>query len=292
MRSIWTRSTSASQLRGQRGGEADAGGFGGDLELIDEVFDDLAEIEARFLEDELAGFGLREQEQGADDLREPVDILQGVEHGLAVLIGGLGGEEGDFELAADAGDGSAEFVRDVGGELADLLEAGLEALDHAVEGEDEVVELVAGVAGGNAQAEVGAGDALRGLGDGEHGGEGAAGHEVAEQGTENQRAGDDAGEDPGVAVQDLDVVGVGGADGDVVRRDVAFRIHNAAANLDRLAFGSLAIFPEDLGLVGGDGFGDLLANVGGLIDADIVVGGGNGGVVGFGIGNRDCRSGR
>src|ERR1035441_7221990 len=152
----------------QLGGEAHAGGFGGDLELVDQVIDHFAEVEARFLEYDLARLGLGEQQQGAHDLAEAIDIGEGVEHGLAVLIGGLGGEESHLELAADGGDGGAQFVGDVGGELAHLLEAGFQALDHAVEGEDEVIELVGGAARGNAHAEIGAGDALRGLRHGEH----------------------------------------------------------------------------------------------------------------------------
>jgi len=53
------------------------------------------------LQNQLTRLGLREQQQGPHNLGEAVDILQGVEHGFAVLFGGLGGEQGHFELAAD-----------------------------------------------------------------------------------------------------------------------------------------------------------------------------------------------
>ncbi len=274
------------QSGGKIGGETDAGGFGGDLELLHQVIDYFTEIEARFLQHDLPALRLREQQQGAHDLGQAVDILQRVEHGLAILVGGLGGEERDFELAADGGDGRAQFVGNVGGELAHLLEAGLQALDHAVEGENQVVEFVAGIASGDAQAEVGAGDALRGLGDGEHGRERAARHEIAQQRAEQESARDHAGEDPGVRVQGLHVIRVGSADRDVIRRAVLLRIDDSAADLDGLAGGSPPVLPEDSGLGGGYRLQHFLADVGGLIDADVVVAGGNGGFVGDGIGNR------
>ena len=86
---------------------------------------------------------LRQQQQRAHDLREPVDILQRVEHRLAVLFRGLRGEERHFELAADRGDRRAQFVRHVGGELLICWNDDFQALDHAVESEDQVIELVA-----------------------------------------------------------------------------------------------------------------------------------------------------
>jgi len=49
-------------------------------------------------------------------------------------FGGLGGEQGHLELAADAGDGRTQLVRHIRGELFHLLEGRFQALDHAVEG--------------------------------------------------------------------------------------------------------------------------------------------------------------
>ena len=75
MRSIWTRSASSEAVRGQVGGKANAGRFGGDLVLLHQVPRDFAQVEARSLQDHLTGFGLREQQQRAHDLRQPVDIV-------------------------------------------------------------------------------------------------------------------------------------------------------------------------------------------------------------------------
>ena len=133
----------------------------GNLELLHQILQRLAQIQARFLQRQLARFRLREQQQRAHNLREPVDILQRVEHGLAVLLGGLGGEERHFKLAANGRDGRAQFVRNVGGELLDLLERRFQPLDHAVEREDQVIEFIARLPRRNAQAQVRARDALR-----------------------------------------------------------------------------------------------------------------------------------
>ena len=137
---------------------------------------------------------------------------------LAVLIRGHRGEQSDFELAADGGDGSAQLVRHVGRELAHLLEAGFQALDHSIEGEDQVIEFVAGIARGNTQAQVGAGNALRGLRYGEHRCQRAARHVVPQQRAEQQRARNHGGEDPRIGAQCLDVIRIGCADRDIVRR--------------------------------------------------------------------------
>ena len=73
-----------------------------------------------------------------------------------------------FELAANGRNRRAQLVRNIGRELPDLVEGILQALDHPVEGFDQIVQLVARAARGNAQAEIRTGDALRGLGDFQH----------------------------------------------------------------------------------------------------------------------------
>jgi len=178
-------------------------------------------------------------EQGAHDLAEAIDIGEGVEHGLAVLIGGLGGEESHLELAADGGDGSAQFVGDVGGELAHLLEAGFQALDHAVERENQVIQLVAGAA----HAEIGAGDALRRLRHSEHRGERPAGHVISQQRAKNQRAGDHAGDgrhagavravDGRVRFHDAGHTGGDRAGGERCAHELPDRLRAAAGELGR-----------------------------------------------------------
>ena len=80
----------------------------------------------------------------AHDLRQPLDILQRIEHRFAVLLDVLGGEQRHLELAPDGGDGRAQLVRDVGGKLADLIERAFQALDHAVKSFNQVVQFVAG----------------------------------------------------------------------------------------------------------------------------------------------------
>ena len=122
MRSIWMRSASTRQSGRQVGGEPHARRLGGNLELVHHVPHHGAQVQPGFLERQLAGFGLREQQQRAHDLGQPLDVLQRVEHGVAVLLRGLGGEQRHLQLAADGGDRRAQLVRNVGRELADLLE--------------------------------------------------------------------------------------------------------------------------------------------------------------------------
>jgi hypothetical protein len=86
--------------------------------------------------------GLGEQQQvvhqpaDAGDLA--LDVLLGASHvgGARILLGGQ-----DLELAADHGDRSAELVGGVGDEVALALELGREAVEHAVEGIGEHLDL-------------------------------------------------------------------------------------------------------------------------------------------------------
>ncbi len=184
-------------------GQAHAGALGGYLKLLGQIFQHQAEIDARSLQRQLAGLGLREQQQRAHDLRQAVDVLERVEHGFAILLGAARRHQCHLQLAADGGDGSAQLMRNVGGELLHLPEGGLQALDHAIEGEDQIVQLIAGVTRGNAQSEVRTGDALRRLRHIAHRSKRAAGHQPAHQPAEEGCAGEDADKKhKGVSAQD------------------------------------------------------------------------------------------
>jgi len=65
--------------------------FGGNLELVDDIAEDFGHVKTRLLENDLSGLSLGEEQQRADDLGKPVNVLESVEHRFAVLFGGLGG---------------------------------------------------------------------------------------------------------------------------------------------------------------------------------------------------------
>ena len=58
----------------------------------------------------------------------------------------LGREQRHFQLPANHGQGRAQLVRDIGGELPDLLERAVQAHHHVIEGFDQPVQFVASAA--------------------------------------------------------------------------------------------------------------------------------------------------
>jgi hypothetical protein len=75
----------------------------------------------------LARLGLREQQQRAHDLRQPLHVLQRIENRLAVLLGIVRSEQRYFKLPPDGGYRRAQLMRNIGGELPDLIERVLQA---------------------------------------------------------------------------------------------------------------------------------------------------------------------
>ena len=59
---------------------------------------------------------------GSGRFGEALDVLHGGFDSGAVFLDGLGGEEGDFELAADGGDGRTQLVGSVDGEAFDAFQ--------------------------------------------------------------------------------------------------------------------------------------------------------------------------
>ena len=99
-----------------------------------------------------------------------------------------GGEQRDFQLAANGGERRAQLVRHVGRKLADLLEGILSRVGHAVEAVDQIIQFVAGAAQRNLQGKIRAGDLLRRLRDLVHRLDRAARQRPAEQaGQRNNR---------------------------------------------------------------------------------------------------------
>src|SRR6185312_13059006 len=56
--------------------QIDLSAFRRNLELIDDVFNDLSQIQMLLLQNDLAGLGLRQQQECTDDLRQALDIVQ------------------------------------------------------------------------------------------------------------------------------------------------------------------------------------------------------------------------
>jgi hypothetical protein len=137
------------------------GALGGNLELIHHAVRDLHQIQLLLLQNHLPGFRLRQEQQGAHNLRKPLDIGKRIDNGVAILFDCLAVNKGHFQLAPHHGDGGAQFVRNVGRELAHLVEVDLDALDHLIERLDQPVDFVSGPAHGYSQAQVGTADALR-----------------------------------------------------------------------------------------------------------------------------------
>ena len=216
IRSIWTRSKSP----GQRARLVDEPqrhfpAFGWNLELIDNVSDHFDQIERLLLQDHLTRFGLRKEQQSADDLGEAFDIGERVHDGVAVLIHGLSGEQGDFQLAPHDGNGGSQLVRNIGRKLPHLIEIDLDALDHLIERLDQAVEFVAGAAYRNAEAQVRTADALSGFRDFKNRGQSASGEDPANHDTGQNDQRQEYQTLQCEAVEDASRVGERGADGDI-----------------------------------------------------------------------------
>ncbi len=92
---------------------------------------------------------------------EAFDVFERRQDGLAILLLSLRAEQRHLKLAANHRERGTQFMGNVGGELAHLLERSAKAIHHAIKGGDEVVEFVAGAAGRDADAQIRAGDFLR-----------------------------------------------------------------------------------------------------------------------------------
>src|SRR5205814_10355175 len=93
-------------------------------------------------------------------VRESLDILQRSYHSVAVLLGRLRRNQGDFELSPDYGKRRTQLMRNVRRELPDLFKREAQPRHHAIESLDKPVELVAGPTDRNMQVEAGVRDAL------------------------------------------------------------------------------------------------------------------------------------
>jgi hypothetical protein len=230
------------------GGELQVLVGGGGLQREEEFAEEIGEIVDALLELQFAGVGLGEKHERLDDLAEALDIVHGGLDGFAVFLGGAGVEEGDFELTADAGDGGAEFVGGVDGELAHLFEVVFEAVHHLVEAKDQMLEFIAGAGRGDAELEVVCGDEGGGLGDIVHGLEGAAGQIPTGGADEQQHDGQEQEVDPDAmaeeVVEDID----GGADAEKVILTVLVE----AAHADDVAGAAGAGPLDDEGAGGGE----------------------------------------
>ncbi|OLT33200.1 hypothetical protein BJF79_07930 [Actinomadura sp. CNU-125] len=177
----------------------------------------------RFVCDGPAGADAGQEQEIGDDRFEAVGVAEGGgDDGGEVVVVGVHG--GVFEVGAQPGDGGAQFVGGVGGELALAGDGLLEAVEGGVGGAGELGDLVVAGRLGDAAGQVGGGD-LGELGaDGLDGAEGAAddapGHPRGEGGEGEDAQEEDAFEEAGGEVRGQWFGGVddgrvgGGADPD------------------------------------------------------------------------------
>src|ERR1035437_1269740 len=116
----------------------------GAMLLAESIFHQRNEVVALRVQDELPGFGLSQQQQLIDQRRKPLQVLHRLNDGLAVLFCRGGGEERNFQVAPRDRDRRSQLVRGVDRELADLLEAPAQPLQHVVKSANQLIEFVAG----------------------------------------------------------------------------------------------------------------------------------------------------
>ena len=116
--------------------------FREDLRVFHQFADQPNEIEPRLFEREAAIVGTREQEERIDDEGEPGTLLAQILEELARF----GRERGRFErvlhLSPHERERRFQFVRRVGGKTRDLLEAPLQAIEHRVQDQREITDLI------------------------------------------------------------------------------------------------------------------------------------------------------
>ncbi len=117
-------------------------------------------------------------------------------------------------------------MRNVGGELANLLEGTIQARHHMIERFNQPVQFVAGAARGNLHVEIGMRDALRGVGHRIHRMERAAGQKPSQQAAQHDDQRHPGEVIPGKTFDHLVVVIESAADGQVIL--VAVVIHPQA----------------------------------------------------------------
>lgn len=153
----------AVDLRGgEVGVDGDVFGGGDGLEEVDGFAGGGGEVEGLEIHALGAGVEPGELEERFGEVAHALGgALAGFEGG-AIIVGGAFAGEGGLGLREDDGEGSAEFVRGVGGELALLLEGGVEAREGGVENGGEAAEFAFGFGGIDAMGEIAGRDARGG----------------------------------------------------------------------------------------------------------------------------------
>ena len=103
----------------------------------------------------------RDQEQIFGQLGQPIDLFPGRANGGAQILGRALGAVGQLELGSEDRERCAQLVAGVGDEYAFALQAGLEPIQHQVEGLAQIVDLVLGTRQGEPLAASLHGDLLR-----------------------------------------------------------------------------------------------------------------------------------
>ena len=228
--------------------EEDAVGFGEVFDAAAAVDDEVGEVD--WLEGDLvnevvaAGKGEERVEEGGGGAALSDDLVEV----FAVLGVGAFAVEGELRGGEHDGDGGAEVVGGVGGELAEAGDGGFEAGEELVPGYGEVLDLVFGRGDREPRGEIadtntegGAGHAVDGL-------EGVPAKEVADESGEQKQAGHEEKEDFAVGVQDLELLFERAAEVEANGLGLEF-----AWELDDVAEDEDGLVVEDDGGVGGLG---------------------------------------
>ena len=125
---------------------------------------------------DFAGLRAGEDQEIVDHAREAVEFLQLAHEKATIVFDGMAFEQSDFGFAAQYGEGSAQLVRDAGGELAHLADGIFQTRQGFVEGLREFVDFVSGAAQGQPLLQFVDIDLARGNRQFLHGAEGPVGH--------------------------------------------------------------------------------------------------------------------
>jgi len=158
---------------------------GDDLHLAAHLQQQPIQVNGLAFQRQVAGVGLRQHQQIADQPRHPLSLRANIPQRLRI---GPTHPLQQIHVAANGRERCAQLMRDVGQEAALCIEQPLQALQRLVEGDSEPPDLIVGVFDGNAPREVvGARDLQGRLRDNVERLERAAGREPADEGGQHHR---------------------------------------------------------------------------------------------------------
>src|SRR5271166_951669 len=121
------------------------------------------QVNGNAMELERVGFGFRNVERPVQELCEAIHVLDGRYHRFRLLVF-RAGSQCHLQLGSYRCQGTAKIVSERSGDGVQLMNGALDAVQHAIQGEGQMSDLVLPSRSRNPPAQIGLTDARRGLG--------------------------------------------------------------------------------------------------------------------------------